>query len=186
MEKLEDLINGCKRNDRKSQKEIYSMFCKKMFAVCLQYSSSYTEAEDNLQEGFMLIFEKIDKFNFKGSFEGWIRRVLVNMILQKYRKKSPLLYVENIFDISPETDEEPVEDTNIDSNTLLKFVSELPPGYRLVFNLYVMEKLKHDEIAEKLGISSGTSKSNLARARKILKRKINEYYSVRNGIVSIC
>lgn len=166
---IEELINGCKRGNTKSQEQIYRLLAPKLFAVCLKYSRSYEEAQDNLQDGFLLIFEKIKQFNYKGSFEGWSKRVLINFILQQYRKQS---FFEIVSENFPEEIEVEVEEENVSLDFLTRIIQELPDRYRLVFNLYVLDGYSHKEIAEMLEINVGTSKSNLARAKAILKEKI--------------
>lgn len=166
---LEQLIYECTKNNTKAQEQLYRLLAPKLFSVCLKYSRNYEEAQDNLQEGFLLIFEKISQFNNKGSFEGWAKRVLINYTLQQYRNQ-------NVFEIISENipDEENVEidEENVSLDFLTKIIQELPDRYRLVFNLYVLDDYSHKEIAELLGINIGTSKSNLARAKGILKQKI--------------
>lgn len=139
-----------------------------MFSVCLKYSRSYAEAQDHLQDGFLLVFEKIHLFEFKGSFDGWIKRVIINHVLQQYRNKSFLSTIDE--DIAEEVEVD--IDDGVSMEYLLKIIQELPDRYRLVFNLNVFENYSHQEIANSLGISVGTSKSNLARAKMILKEKI--------------
>jgi RNA polymerase sigma-70 factor (ECF subfamily) len=175
---IEQLINGCKRKDIKAQEQLYRDYSPKLFSVCLKYSRNYTEAQDNLQDGFLLIYDKINQFAFKGSFEGWIKRVMINFILQQYRKETFLNLVhENI----PEEVEIEIEnDTEIDVNYLMKIIQELPDRYRLVFNLYVIDGYSHQEIADLLSINIGTSKSNLSRAKVILKDKIESATGSRN------
>lgn len=169
---LEQLIEQCKKRDRKAQEQLYNLFGSKLFSVCLKYSRNKTEAEDNLQDSFVTIFSKIGQYKFKGSFEGWIKRITVNTVLQKYRK-------ENVFDIVHEDIEDDVVATEIDDDEvtldyLLSIIQELPDRYRLTFSLYVLDGYSHKEIAQMLEINEGTSKSNLARARTILKNKIEE------------
>lgn len=174
---IDNLINDCKQGDTKAFEQIYRLLSPKIFAVCLKYSRSYEEAQDNLQEGFLLLFEKINQFKFKGSFEGWAKRVVINYILQQYRNQGVFeIVTENI--IEDEVVE--VEEENISLEFLTKIIQELPDRYRLVFNLYVMDGYSHKEIAEMLEINIGTSKSNLARAKGILKSKIeaNELTSI--------
>ena len=154
---------------------MYKMFSPRMFAVCLQYSSSREEAEDNLQDGFIKVLESIGQYAGKGSFEGWMKRIFVNTALEKYRKNRPEQTVDELPDVADEEEEEGWGGMNIPSEVLFGFVEDLPERYRLVFNLYVMEDLPHKEIAKRLGITEGTSKSNLARAKEILKRKVLEY-----------
>jgi RNA polymerase sigma-70 factor (ECF subfamily) len=148
-----------------------------LFSVCLKYSRSYSEAQDNLQDGFLLIFNKIEQFSFKGSFEGWLKRVMINHVLQQYRTQTLLRIVNE--DVT-KYEEIEIDDENISLDYLLKIIQELPDRYRLVFNLYVMDDYSHAEIAEMLSINIGTSKSNLSRARLILKDKIEQYKNEEN------
>lgn len=165
---IDQLIYDCKKNDIKAQEQLYKQFAPKMFSVCLKYSRSYAEAQDHLQDGFLLVFEKIHLFEFKGSFDGWIKRVIINHVLQQYRNKSFLSTIDE--DIAEEVEVD--IDDGVSMEYLLKIIQELPDRYRLVFNLNVFENYSHQEIANSLGISVGTSKSNLARAKMILKEKI--------------
>lgn len=166
---LNKLIKQCADNDRKAQKEIYQLFAGKLFSICLKYSKNKQEAQDNFQDGFVTIFDKIGQFRFKGSFEGWIKRVMLNTILLKYRKRTVLnIVTEEI----PDEVIVDIDDDEISLDFLLNLIHELPDRYRLVFNLYVLDGYSHREVAEMLCIAEGTSKSNLARARAILKQKI--------------
>ena len=169
---LNKLIKQCANNDREAQKEIYQLFAGKLFSICLKYSKNKQEAQDNFQDGFVTIFNKIGQFNFKGSFEGWLKRVMVNTILLKYRKKTVLnIVTEEI----PDEVVVDIDDEEISLDFLLNLIQELPERYRMVFNLYVLDGCSHKEIAKMLKIAEGTSKSNLARARGILKQKIEVY-----------
>ena len=173
---LEELILNCKNQDLKAQEELYKKFSGILFSVCLKYSPNYHEAEDNLQDAFITIFNRIEQFKGKGSFEGWMKRVTVNTVLQKYRKQ-------RVFNLTNEEqlEEEAVieiEDNVVPLDFLLKIVQELPDRYRLVFTMYVLDDYAHKEISEIVGISVGTSKSNLARARGILKIKVEDYYKI--------
>ena len=169
---LEELILKCKNRDATAQEALYRKYSSILFSICLKYSPNYAEAQDNLQDSFLTIFNRIEQYKGSGSFEGWIKRITVNTALQKYRKQ-------RVFDITNEDqieDEEMiVEDDAIPLDFLLKIIQELPDRYRLVFSMYVLDGYTHREIAEMLGISDGTSKSNLARARIILKQKIDNY-----------
>ena len=169
---LKQLIENCKINNTKAQGELYKLFSGKLFAICLKYSRNYAEAEDNLQDAFLTIFNKIEQYKDKGSFEGWIKRITVNTALQRYR-------TEKVFDIINENTIEDVElevdDDTVSIDYLLKIIQELPDRYRLVFNLYVLDGYSHKNIADMLEINIGTSKSNLSRARLILKQTIEEY-----------
>ncbi len=164
-----DLIYRCKQQERKAQEELYRLYSPKLFGVCLKYSDNYQQAEDNLQDGFVTIFEKIGQFQDKGSFEGWMKRILINTSLQKHRQQK-VYGITNEEDL--QEDEIEVETDNISVDFLLKCVQELPDRYRQVFNLYVLDGYSHKEISDLLSITEGTSKSNLARARTSLKEKI--------------
>lgn len=166
---LEQLINDCKKQNIKAQEQLYRQFSPKLFSVCLKYSRSYAEAQDHLQDGFLLIFEKIGQYAFKGSFDGWLKRVVVNNILQQYRSTSFLSLVNEISEAEVEVE---IETDEISTEFLMKIIQELPERYKLVFNLNVIDGYSHQEIADALKISVGTSKSNLSRAKAILKEKI--------------
>lgn len=174
---LKKLIQKCKRRDIKAQSEIYHLFAGKMFGLCLKYSRNKQEAEDNLQDAFITIFDKIEQFKFKGSFEGWMKRIVINTTLQTYRQKNVLNLVEK--DLPDEVDVE-VDEDDISLDYLLKIIQELPERYRMVFNLYVLDGYSHKEISDLLGIAEGTSKSNLSRARLILKGKIEASQQQKN------
>ena len=170
---LDQLINDCKNNDAKAQEQIYRLFAPKFFGVCLKYSANYAEAEDNLQDGFIIIFKKIEQFQFKGSFEGWAKRIMINNALQKYRTQVRFLEIVNDNIIEEEIFD--IDDQDVSLDYLMQIIQELPDRYRMVFNLYVLDGYPHKEIAEMLGITTGTTKSNLARARMILKEKIDQH-----------
>ena len=169
------LIKKCATWDRNAQNALYKMFASKMFAVCLRYSSSREEAEDTLHEGFMKVFDNIKNFRREGSLEGWLRKIMVNTALQKFRSsktdKFSVELNENHNDLPHYSDEEIL--SRISAKELIGMIQNLSPSYRMVFNLYALEGLKHREIAERLGISEGTSKSNLSDARTILQRAVN-------------
>ena len=166
---LKELIDKCKKGDRKAQEQLYRQYSNILFGICLKYSRNKTEAEDSLHDSFMTIFEKIGQYKSKGSFEGWIKRITINTVLQKYRKEEYLKVVSD--NVEEEVEVESVY-TDIGLQTLLKYIQELPNKYRMTFNLYVLDGYSHKEISSILGTSTGTSKSNLARARMILKEKI--------------
>ncbi len=168
---IEQLIKKCKKQDLKSQEQLYRLFSKKLFGVCLKYSRNYQEAEDNLQDAFIIIFNKIAQYKNKGSFEGWMKRIVINTALQRYRKQQVFSIVN---EEQIENHEVEIEENEFELNYLLKIIQELPDRYRMVFNLYVLDGFSHKEIADFMEISVGTSKSNLARARDILKRKIEQ------------
>lgn len=170
---LDDLIKACQNCDRNAQEQLYKLLASKLLGVCLKYSSCKSDAEDHLQEGFLLILDKISQFQFKGSFEGWAKRVMVNYILQRYRKNK---FLEVITDQFSEKEEEYVfvDQDSITMESLLKLIQDLPEKYRLVFSLFVLDDYSHKEIGDMLGINEGTSKSNLSRARAILKNKLEQ------------
>ena len=167
---LEKLISECKKNQPKAQEQLYRLFEKKFFGLCLKYSSSYADAQDNFQEGFLIIFRKINQYSGKGSFEGWAKRILINNALQKYKGVRFMEVLnDNIPDVEVEIDEE-----EISLDYLMQIIHELPDQYRIVFSLYVLDDYSHQEISEMLSISTGTTKSNLHRARLLLKEKIEK------------
>jgi RNA polymerase sigma factor (sigma-70 family) len=175
LEELKQIIDQCASGKLSAQERLYRMFAPKMFGVCLRYSKNTAEAEDNLQEGFMKVFAAIKGFRHEGSFEGWMRRIMVNVALEKFRKQQLMVSVEDIMVYEGEQVQDDVM-ADISANELLELIRELPPRYKMVFNLYVMEGLNHEEISREMNISVGTSKSNLARAREILKRKVKALY----------
>ncbi|MGA8854650.1 MAG: RNA polymerase sigma factor [Christiangramia sp.] len=183
MVKIKNLIHQCKRNDRTAQEQLYRLYAAKLFGLCLKYSDNRQEAEDNLQDGFVTIFAKISQFNHNGSFEGWLKRILINTCLQKHRQQK-------MYEITNETNLREEEEVEIESDDLsvdflLSCVQELPNRYRQVFNLYVLDGHSHKEIAGLLKISEGTSKSNLARARQVLKDKIEKKDAIKNSAQSL-
>ena len=170
---LEQLIKNCIKQDAQAQSQLYKQYASKLFSLCLKYSKNYVEAEDNLHDAFITVFSKIDQYKNKGSFEGWLKRIAINTSLLRYRENVgvyDIINEGNIEEVSVDIND---EDLNIDF--LLKIIQELPDRYRLVFNLYVLDGYSHVEISELIHISTGTSKSNLARARLILKDKIKDY-----------
>jgi RNA polymerase sigma-70 factor (ECF subfamily) len=176
VDSIENIIQGCCRKDPRAQKVLYEHFSGQMFGVCLRYSSSAEDAQDILHEGFLKIFEKISQYKFKGSFEGWVRKIMVNTALEKFRNQYKVISIQ---DHAYEYDSGSSEDINdnITAKELLSMIQELSPQYRTVFNLYAIEGYSHKEISELLKISEGTSKSNLSRARIILQEKVRKYYS---------
>lgn len=166
---LEKLISECKKNQPKAQEQLYRLFEKKFFGLCLKYSANYADAQDNLQDGFLIIFKKINQYSGKGSFEGWAKKILINNALQKYKG---VRFMEVLTDNIPDVDVE--IDNEIPLDFLMQIIQELPDQYRIVFSLYVLDDYSHKEISEMLNISSGTTKSNLHRARLLLKEKIEK------------
>ena len=176
---LDQLIKNCINKNAQAQSQLYKQFASKLFSLCLKYSKNYAEAEDNLHDAFITIYNKIDQYNNKGSFEGWLKRIAINTALQRYREDVGVYDIVNegnIEDVSVD-----INDDNVSIDFLLKIIQELPDRYRLVFNLYVLDGYSHVEISELINISTGTSKSNLARARMILKEKIEIYNATPNS-----
>jgi RNA polymerase sigma-70 factor (ECF subfamily) len=168
---LEKLIKGCKKHNLKAQSQLYEKYKDDLYSICLKYCANKEEAEDNLQDSFIEIFKKIKNYKAIGSFEGWMKRITIYKAIDKYKKKKPINVIIN---------DAILEDTSIDSNIInaiplaeiLKHIQNLPTKYRMVFNLYELDGYSHKEIANLLVISVNTSKSNLHRAKSILKQKI--------------
>jgi RNA polymerase sigma-70 factor (ECF subfamily) len=167
----EQLVQGCKRGDTVAQRTLFEKFSRKMFGVCLRYTNSKEEAEDLLQEGFIKVYQNIESFKLMGSFEGWMRRIFVNVCLEQLRKqKVEWLGVESGVELA---DAESIM-SKLNVQELLKLIRELPAGYKTIFNLFAIEGYSHKEISEELKISEGTSKSQYSRARALLIEKVNE------------
>ena len=166
---LNDIITGCCRNKSGAQEQLYRLYKDVLFVLCLKYSRNAEEAEDNLHNAFIEIFTHISKYKNQGSFEGWMKRIAINTAIKAYKKKKD--YKAIINDIPEDTDVDSAE-MDIPADYLLEMIQQLPDQYRLVFNLYELDDYTHSEIAQMLSISEGTSKSNLHRAKQILKEKI--------------
>jgi len=177
---IKNIINGCLSGNRRDQELLYRRHAPKLYAVCLQYSGNDEEARDILQEGFIKIFENLANYKYEGSFEGWMRRIVVNTALEKYRSKHNLYRVDDIDQI-PEPDAEPDNDdySGLEAVDLLGIIRELPTKYRMVFNLFALEGYSHREISSMMNISEGTSKSNLSRARVILQRRVSLFTGIK-------
>ncbi len=177
VDKLYNIIKGCQKRDPIAQKELFGMFNNSMFGICLRYAGNYDDAQDILQDSFLKVYEKVHQFQFKGSFEGWIRKIMINTALEKFRSKYQVIDInDNIREVDRKVSSDISSDIAV--KELLKIVQELSPKYRVVFNLYAIEGYSHKEISEMLNISEGTSKSNLSRARVILQKKIKKYYKI--------
>jgi RNA polymerase sigma-70 factor (ECF subfamily) len=178
-EKEQHIIDGCIANDRNSQKTLYNLFAGKMLAVCMRYAKDKSEAEDMLQEGFVKIFLNIHKFKNEGSFEGWVRRIMVytaiNHYKQRIRKFQETLDMDNN---DSAFDEGIIE--KISAKEIVALVQQMPEGYRMVFNLYAIEGYTHKEIADIMGIAIGTSKSQYARAKSYMQQVIKQHYQILN------
>ncbi len=179
-EELKQIVEGCIRNERKYQEKLFEIYYGKMLMVCRRYTKDEDSAQEILQNGFIKVFEKLEMFDFKGSFDGWVRRIVANTAIDSIRKLKRMPYLsenETEFVTASENlmeEAEELEYKSLQANIALEAVEELTPGYRAVFNLYVFEEYTHKEIAEILGISEGTSKSNLAKAKQNLKRIIEK------------
>ena len=192
MEAEEKMIAGCRDGSRRAQSDLYKRFASKMFGVCLRYSRSREEAEDILQEGFLKVFGRINQYGDKGSFEGWVRKIMVNTAINHYHAslKQQFILVENIQEmaVADESSNEESETfhggSSIDTKVLMNMVQELPDGYRMVLNLHVFEGYNHKEIGEMLSISDNTSKSQLSKARKYLKKLLLLAETKENKILS--
>ncbi len=181
-----DIIKGCLKNDRMSQKALYENYYGKMLGACMRYAKDSDEAKDMLQEGFLKVFNNIQNYSNKGSFEGWMRRVVVNACIDQIRKnKKNYLIVSTTFaneqvNITEEINDDDLAD-KISEAEILRAVQDLTPAYRMVFNLYVIEEYTHKEIAELLDISEGTSKSNLSKAKFNLKKNLTHLIQNAHG-----
>ena len=167
--KEDELIDGCRRRENSAQRELYEMYASKMYALCYRYVHHSMEAEDILVTAFTKVFERIDQYRGDGSFEGWIRRIMVNEALTYIRRNRSVYLETEIEEADRHPDYQQLSD-HLEAEDLLKMIEALPPGYRVVFNLYAIDGFTHKEIAEHLGISENTSKSQLSRARNYLQK----------------
>jgi len=170
--KDEELIEGCRRQDRQAQKRLYDQYSSKLYALCCRYIKDKMEAEDVLITAFTKILNRIDQYTGEGNFEGWMRKVVVNDALS-YLRKNKNMYLETDIAAADYEPDEKLED-QLEAEDLLKMIESLPTGYRIVFNLYAIEGYSHKEIGEQLGISENTSKSQLSRARVALQKCLLE------------
>ena len=179
------LITACKKNDANAQRELYETYAPRMMGLCLKYCKNYEAAEDLLHDGFLKVFTQIKTYSGRGSFEGWMRRVFVNTVLEHFRKeKNKYLMISDLEEVQEESWDENLErlfNDDITEETLLSMIQEMPDGYRTVFNLYVFEEMSHKEIAKKMGIKENASRSQYSRARSYLRNKLNGYLKKDNG-----
>lgn len=173
MERLKEIVRGCIKNNRQSQSELYKMFASKMYGVCLRYAGNSFDAQDILQDGFVKVFDNLKSFKGDGSLEGWMKRIFVNLALDKYRSRITTLSVDDVNENQDLTNKEASALDTMSEKEILALIRQLPDQYRLVFNLYVLDGHSHNEIAQILDIGVSTSRSNLARAKTILKEKID-------------
>lgn len=168
----DELIKNCLAGKRKAQETLYKQFAPKMLGVCLRYATDKMEAEDMLQNGFIKVFYHLDGYRGEGSFEGWIRRIMVHSSIEYYRRNHKMMQVIDLDEALDEPGVSPLAIANLAAKDLLTLVQQLSPGYRIVFNLYAIEGYSHKEIAVIVGITEGASKSQLSRARNILKEQV--------------
>lgn len=173
------LITACKKKDINAQRELYELYSPRMMGLCLKYCKDYDAAQDLLHDGFFTVFTKIKSYSGRGSFEGWMKRIFINIFLENFRKeKSRGLLMVDINESNVQIEDENIErfiNNDISEDLLLSMIQELPYGYRTVFNLYVFEEMSHKEIGKKLGIKESASRSQFSRAKIQLKNKINSY-----------
>lgn len=179
--KEQKIIEGCIAGKRHAHNLLYKKYASKMLGVCIRYCKSISEAEDVLQDGFIKIFSNIKNYRNDGSFEGWMKRIIINTALNNYHKNLKYYFYLNIDEINENTivnndsDEDLLNvNLHISRQKLVEIIQSLPLGYRMIFNLFVIEGLTHKEISNLLNITEGTSKSQLSKARKLLKKKLNE------------
>jgi RNA polymerase sigma factor (sigma-70 family) len=170
---VDNLLDGCQRGERRAQELLYKLLASKMLGVCMRYTKDRFEAEDILQVGFVKVFQKVAEFRGDGSFEGWIRRIMVNTAIEVYRKNQKMVASVDIDEVyeAPQTT---FDMSGLEVRDLLNLIQQLSPGYKVVFNLYAIEGYSHKEIAQQLGITEGASKSQLSRARALLKDKLSK------------
>ncbi len=166
-----ELIKGSIKGDELCRKALFERFAGKMMTVCRRYAVDEMEAEDILQDGFIRMFDKLGQFKFEGSFEGWLRRIMVNTAI-RYCQRRKITFDESHFSKAEKPDVEPAVYSGLTEEEILKLIAQLPNGYRMVFNLYVIEGYSHEEIATMMNIEAGTSRSQLVKARKLLQQAI--------------
>jgi RNA polymerase sigma-70 factor (ECF subfamily) len=180
-DQLKELIQRCAKHDRTAQEQLFKLFYGKMMGVCLRYTKDRDRAQEVVQESFIKIFDKLEEFDFKGSFEGWVRRIMVNASIDAIRKRNRQPFStgeEYVFNDSYSVQEHNFDEdiTKIKAEHAMEAIQQLSPAYQTVFNLYVIENYSHKEIAQILGISEGTSKSNLAKAKQNLRKILSEKF----------
>jgi RNA polymerase sigma-70 factor (ECF subfamily) len=182
----ETIFEGCVAGKRSAQSALYRKYAAVMLAICLRYAQNRDEAEDILQEAFVKIFQNISSYRNEGSFEGWMKRIMINHALNYYRKNRKQPFLEDIASISEteimEKDDQPDIYTPVSFEKLTMLIQMLPPGYRMVFNMYVFEEYSHKEISLELNISENTSKTQLLKARRMLRKKLNDFDLLKNNI----
>ncbi len=172
MLKDENLIKECLKNNRVAQKELYDKYSSKLMGVCIRYTNSKEDAEDMLIEGFTLIFQKLSMFKGDGSFEGWMKRIMINNAISHFRTNSKYRFHKDIEEVYNEIEKQESIIEKMEAQRIMKLVNSMPKGYRMIFNLYAVEGYTHREIADKLDLSEGTSKSQFSKARKWLQNRL--------------
>jgi RNA polymerase sigma factor (sigma-70 family) len=167
-------IKDCKKNDSKAQRKLYDLYAPSLFGVCLRFAKDKSEAEDILQDGFLKIFLYINQFNGTGSFDGWVKRIMINTAISHYKNNLKYSRNENIDKVKEMEYSLNNPETEFSHFELIKLIRELPKGCQMIFNLYAIEGFKHKEIAQMLGIDEGTSKSQYSKAKRIMQDKLNK------------
>ncbi|TEW65381.1 sigma-70 family RNA polymerase sigma factor [Mucilaginibacter phyllosphaerae] len=178
---INELIERCKAGQRKAQELLYKQFAAKMLGVCMRYATDKMEAEDMLQNGFIKVFQKIADYRGEGSFEGWVRRIMVHSSIEYYRRHHKMMQMVDMEGAGHEPSVNAAAASSLEAKDLLIIIKALSPGYRMVFNLYAIDGYSHKEIAEIMCISEGASKSQLSRARAILKEQVLKMDNKRYG-----
>jgi RNA polymerase sigma factor (sigma-70 family) len=183
----EALIAGCLQGSERHFNALYDAYASVLYAICLRYAEDSDEANDILQEGFIKVFQQLKTFDKeKGSLEGWLKRIFVNQSIDNYRRKKKMIKTVPADDLEEDIreDSEGLEgEVSITESQIMELIKEMPQGFRTVFNLYAVEKMKHKEIAEELGISESTSKTQYIRAKKIMQDKIKRFYTLNKSVV---
>ncbi|HIX86036.1 MAG TPA: sigma-70 family RNA polymerase sigma factor [Candidatus Parabacteroides intestinigallinarum] len=172
----QQLIEGCRKGDRRAQKELYDTYSRKMMGVCLRYVDDRETARDLLQDGFVKVFTGLDSYAGSGSFEGWMRRIFVNCALEYLRRSDVLREATDLENTAELIHPDSSAISDLSAAELMRLVSELPTGFRTVFNMFAIEGYSHKEIGEMLGITESTSRSQYTRAKQLLQRRINALY----------
>jgi RNA polymerase sigma-70 factor (ECF subfamily) len=176
-----DIIAGCVKKDRNAQKSLYEKFAAKMFGFCLRYSNSRADAQDLLQDGFIKVFDSIATLKEASQLEGWMSRIFINLAMSKFRKSSRGPVMVEVMDVLDDSEEVSIDDEPMEVNEVLNCLMALPEKYRVVLNLYAIDKLSHKEISETVGISIANSKSLLFRARVMLKELVEQQRNKETG-----
>ena len=178
---IDELVNRCKAGERKAQELLYKQLASKMLGVCMRYATDKGEAEDMLQNGFVRVFKRLEDYRAEGAFEGWVRRIMVHSSIEYYRKHHKMVHLVDVVETGYEPSVNAEAAGNLDAKDLLGLIQQLSPNYRMVFNLYAIEGYSHKEISGIMGITEGASKSQLSRARSLLKEMVIKMEDKRYG-----